>query len=179
MRKLCGYSSLEVITLSFTLGMLCLVGLAVFWSARLRLNLAAARRDLADIHRAISAYHAQGSYPEDCWQSQPDVLPSSLTTPTAYLTRIPYPDALLEPGAGMRRSLRGYRYHNWQDDSPDSDQLLEADQQFYWGTYGPWVALSAGPDGHVDFLLSPGNPVRYDPSNGLASRGDLFQLQAK
>jgi hypothetical protein len=106
--------------------------------------------------RALSV--ALESYMVD-WNTYPGALPA-LTTPIAYLTRIPR-DPFVAP------AWQPWAYRRFEAGDPLSE------------TYGAYVISSWGPDGDRDFSPEqpPASPweVLFDPTNGSTSNGDLIQ----
>lgn len=140
------------------IAILAAIAVPNFLEAQVRAKVARTRADLRSLHTAIEAYKIDhGVYPAASGTLD-QALPSSLTTPTAYLTGL-FPD----PFGERKESV--LRYYAARDG-----------RSFY--------VWSVGPDGQSELLpddletLTGALPFAkiYDPSNGTTSRGDVVRV---
>ncbi len=139
------------------------------------------KADMQIFALGINTYHAEeGIYPApetsgDAASGSHPHLPTSLTSPIAYVSRL-----MTDPFAAEGElNLLGYLR---RDDSPTtgSDHVFDA---FVLAGIGEpvrdvdYVFWSRGPDGDLDSQIDPDrgmSVVRYDPTNGAHSNGDLL-----
>ncbi len=197
MRTLIGYTIALVL-----MSLLILAAVPGFEEARLRERLARVNSDLSSIAVALDAYYADnGIYPYDGYSYDGSslpyavnywLLPYMMTTPVAYLDRLPMVDPfrvdVLPPDSDLTfaqyrytsiRSTWGSEYDSWE---------ISAGVSVYYSTlldhYGEYRILSVGPDGTYgpsdgswQPVSYPAFPVPYDPTNGLFSDGDIERSQ--
>ncbi len=175
-RRRSGFTLVELLVVVSVLAILAAVALPNFLESQTRSKVARVQADLRTVALALESYHADfNRYPPSTLVPRfARFIP--LTTPIAYLSSIPR-DVFqtIDENAGRFRRRGNYAYgampidvesrYAMASDGPD----LDADHgniQFYPG-YSP--ALFENPASGFDF-------VRYDPTNGTISNGDIFRL---
>jgi hypothetical protein len=135
-----------------------------FGEAMIRSSVARAKADMRSLATAIESYYVDfNKYPSS---RAGDSVPSRLTTPIAYMTKI-----LTDPFGRER----GATYHYYTDKAAPNS----------------WMLVSGGPDGKVDltykiysgavkksgFFGAVGEfqQYLYDPTNGTMSKGDVIR----
>ena len=102
-------------------------------------------------------------------------LPNYLTTPIAYFNALPHdPFQVDEDPFGLvddTTLFQRYRYHHVKQLVADNDVVDIPATLVDLEVFGNWRVLSLGPD-----RLYQGY-TRYDPSNGVASRGDIYRSE--
>ncbi len=139
------------------------------------------KADMQILALGINTYHAEeGVYPvpemsgDSASRALPH-LPSSLTSPIAYANRL-----MADPFAAQGES--GFLGYLRRDDSLTTGSDHEFDAFVLAGIGEPvrdvdYVFWSRGPDGDMDSQINPDrgmSVIRYDPTNGAQSNGDLL-----
>lgn len=166
------------IVLALVLGFL-LLGLRTYRERRVIAQSDRMKEDMQLFAFAINTFrNEEGAYPlpEGNAEGFGAFLPVSLTTPVAYATHLltdPF-----QPESDRHEVLRYLRRRDEGTTAGESDFDAFVREQIG----GPvedvdYVFWSRGPDGDLDTQRLPEmkiNSVRYDPTNGARSNGDLF-----
>jgi type II secretion system protein G len=176
-RGLGGFTLIELLIVVAIIAILAAIAIPNFLEAQARAKVGRAKADMRTIMMALESYRIDTNlYPEDYAAASPQATGQGrLTSPVAYLTSVP-----LDPFGGYRSG-------------PLSLQVVS----FTLGTAPEerptrYALASAGPDredstvplfdypGHSDDIWE--NPasgfdyVRYDPTNGTVSQGDIIRV---
>ncbi|MFB3896334.1 MAG: zinc-ribbon domain-containing protein [bacterium] len=148
---------------------LAAIAIPNFFAAQTRSKVSRVHGELLMCATALEAYYIDNNaypLPEFDNQHQP-ILPNILTTPIAYITRIPF-----DPFASNGKQ----RYLYFPVDIASGDT-----------TNAYWILTSQGPDQKVDIDITRYNPqdpiwmesnnapATYDPTNGTTSPGDIWR----
>ena len=206
-----GFTLVELLIVMAIIGVLTAIAVPNYQEALTRSKVAKFQGDAKACETAIESYYADHSfyafsegYPvkSTCGNqtgtgsndtSNPGIgyLPRCLTTPAAYLGKLPNdPFRNLEDVGQCYPERRTYLY------SADSENLIRFRMYYVSITYAyaqgqttvsnqrptnaVWMVSSTGPDGHRDQGPTSGGfphssyPTPYDPTNGINSMGDLF-----
>ncbi|MFH1741815.1 MAG: hypothetical protein ABIH23_22655 [bacterium] len=155
---------LEIAVACGVILLLLLVTIPKFLDAQFLVKLVKVQKDFAELEQALLAYH-KDHHAYFQWQgSNPHSELAPLTTPVAYIERIPE-DPFRGPDTPYRSTTRNYDYSNYE--------------------LHDWVLASLGPDGDEDLsgvmVAPPGvseeRQLRsYHLSNGVDSSGDLAHM---
>ncbi|MDX2176780.1 MAG: type II secretion system protein GspG [Candidatus Sumerlaeia bacterium] len=148
------FTLIELLVAVAVIAILAAIAVPNFLAAQTRSKAAAAVADLRTIRTALEAYAVdENTYPLNAGGiGLPGAL-LNLTRPVAYLTALPV-DPFTEAGTN-------YFYLAAARVSPLSEER-----------YGKFVLASVGPDRKLDTTLS--SALRYDPTNGTVSDGDIL-----
>ena len=210
--RVAGFTLIELLIVVGIIGILASIAAPNYQEAVIRSKVAKFQGDVKACETAIESYYADHSVyafsegypvkstcgnqtgnPQGNEPSQPGTgyLPRCLTTPLAYLGKLPNdPFRNLEDSGSCYPERRTYLY------SADSQNAFRWRMYFVSITYAyaigqtsvtntrptnaTWMVASTGPDGHRDIGPSSGgfqhspNPTPYDPTNGISSMGDLM-----
>jgi type II secretion system protein G len=172
-----GFTLIELLVVVAIISILAAIALPNLLEAQTRSKVSRALADMRTIVTALEGYRADtNSYPEDYAAAIPqDYGLGRLTCPIAYISTVP-----LDPFGGYFDSSRGTYVRSFTlGTAPDSNPVR-------------YALASAGPDGEDStspLFDYPGyspfiweNPasgyryIRYDPTNGTISTGDIIRV---
>lgn len=170
------FTLIELLVVVAIIAILAGIALPNFLEAQTRSKVARTKNDMRVIATALEAYHVDyGRYPSSTLVPLFRRL-RPLSTPIAYITSVPIdPFGAVDTGHGPWRSRGNYAYgampidreSRWALASVGPDRLPNHDGiQFYPG-YHP--LLWENPATGYDF-------IRYDPTNGTISIGDVWRV---
>lgn len=178
MGKSRAFTLIELLVVVAIIAVLAAIALPNFLAAVTRSKVSRAMADHGALATALESYfvdHAQ--YPEDYAEYRPgaDYGMGRLTTPIAYMTQIP-----LDAFGGYIESVRGRRIISytlgtapndkpvrWMLVSVGPNELDETSPAFDYPGFSP--AIFENPDSGYRY-------IRYDPSNGTVSAGDIIRV---
>ena len=203
-----GFSLVELLIVIAIIGILVATGAPNYQDALVRSKVAEFQGDCKAIETAIETYQSDHSaypyseaYPvgSDSYMymlapSTPGTgyLPSCLTTPAAYIGKLPNdPFPNKEDAGSQYPSKRTYLYSNDQQNAELFRMNFVSITAAYAGgdrsvqgvrpTNAQWMVASCGPDAHRDMgYQTNGNyphtdrPTYFDPTNGTITPGDLY-----
>lgn len=170
------FTLVELLVVVAVLAILAAIALPNFHEAQTRSKVSRAKADMRSITTALEAYHADNNrYPPSTLVPRfARLIP--LSTPTAYISAIPLdPFDTQDPGHHHWRSRGNYVYGAMPIDqesrfamtSDGPDQSSNSRNIEFYPGYSP--DIWENPDSGFDF-------IRYDPTNGTMSRGDIWRL---
>ena len=174
------FTLIELLIVVAIIGILAAIAIPNFLQAQTRAKVARAEADMASIGTALPCYYVDNNqYPDALVSGYLEKL-IPLTTPVAYMTSIPG-SAFAAWTPWMADATKVYYYQtqaacNWMEDQGWGTNI--------WLQYDPtdryeWYLSAVGPDGDYDqpWSSTPGcNCLRYDPTNGVLSDGDVIRL---
>ncbi|MEO8377649.1 MAG: prepilin-type N-terminal cleavage/methylation domain-containing protein [Candidatus Sumerlaeota bacterium] len=166
------FTLIELLVVVAIIAILAGIALPNFLEAQTRSKVARAKTDMRTISIGLETYHVDNNrYPES-FLKPPFLRLVPLTSPVAYLSSVPV-DVFNNAGEGIFRTSFAYGARPIEKESF-------------------WALASVGPDrhgDHNDISIYPGysdslweNPasgfdyIRYDPTNGTISRGDIWRV---
>lgn len=181
-----GFTLIELLIVIAIIAILAAIAIPNFLAAQTRSKVSRAKAEMRSIASALEAYYVDyNRYVPYFWRYSPLAsLPvsmrlSRLTTPVAYMTKVPMPEPFRD-----RRLPAAYDTYDYVDEQT----LREYNPQIYGNTLGAaWRINSAGPDTWNTFARyegwtsSIGCPPEihvpwYDPTNGIVSNGDIVRV---
>lgn len=171
-----GFTLIELIIVVAIIAILAGIGLPNFLEAQTRSKVSRAKADLRTIATALEAYHADHNrYPPSTLVPRfARLIP--LTTPVAFITSVPS-DVFKtqDQNHGPFRSHGNFAYGSQPIDN-ESRYALASDGPDLRGNHSP-IEFYPGnkpeiwenPDSGFDY-------IRYDPTNGTISTGDIWRL---
>ncbi len=178
-----GFSLLEILIVVAIIMILASIGIINYQNALVRSKVSRVKGELRTIALALESYNSDNNeYPfnenrtRDIWR---------LTTPVAYITKCPTdqfgpredltPAGYVEYGY-LDPSDHYYWYQRWHEPylGPVTSDVFTPDADPKWQSewFGMWVLISYGPDNYAN-----GGQLRYDPTNGTRSNGDIMRRQ--
>jgi prepilin-type N-terminal cleavage/methylation domain-containing protein len=193
--KKLGFTLIELLIVVAIIAILAAIAIPNFLAAQTRAKVSRAKGEMRTLATALESYYvdnncyARGYRPP--YVAQCSVRMSMLSTPVAYITKIPSPD----PFGNIIDFAAGYDSYDYFDEASYIDlRLAQGHDINYvkarWGghTWGrAWRLVSPGPD-RVQYYAanvfdndgayptSFGCPAYYDPSNGIVSNGDIIRF---
>jgi prepilin-type N-terminal cleavage/methylation domain-containing protein len=193
-----GFTLIELLIVVGIIALLAGIAVPNFLEAQTRAKVSRAMADQRTIATALESYRVdQPDYPLN--DGIYNVVPKSLTTPVAYLTTAdiidPFSEKETHPIYG--NLARNYTYHK----IVDFQEFMQVAQLGYpppreavdvpalnegaLKKYGKWKLVSNGPDrtysnSLIFEAMDPilwGSDIRYDPSNGSVSWGNIIRTQ--
>lgn len=216
MNKIKAFTLIELLVVIGIISILAAIAAPNYQMAMNRSKVARFMADGRASETGIETYYVDyGKYPDadrysvgsDCgdYESNPDTpgggyLPRSLTTPSAYLSKLPIDTFRIEENEKSCDPFR--KTFLYSNDQQNVDLYGSSQAGFYcsWAyallmgqqtftsqkpSNAIWMINSPGPDSDRDHGRAPrssgstpsgGNPVQYDPTNGSISNGDLFMF---
>ncbi len=178
-----GFTLIELLIVVAIIAILAAIAIPNFMQAQIRAKVSRARSDMQTIATALEAYYVDGNTYPGCIEGYPGVgvetfLPTSITTPVAYMSSNAINDPFHDPEPDVNY-LR-YRYMEWSSFCKTIQRQMD-----YENLYGKWRIASYGPDralGPLDYWTTVGGTsgwivCPYDPTNGSASWGDVMRSQ--
>ena len=176
--KKSAFTLIELLIVVAIIAILAAIALPNFLEAQTRSKVSRAKSDLRTLATALEAYNVDNN----CYLPVPFALGPRfrrmrpLTTPISYITTIPLdPFESTDPnGEGnFRRGLYSYgatpieKASRWALASDGPDRNESCDGLVFYPGYSP--SLFDGTNTEFKF-------VRYDPTNGTISRGDILRM---
>lgn len=199
------FAFVELLVVVALIAMLAIIATPRFKQAQLGSQVAQAQVRMRTAAKALESYACEhnGAYPWDGNGQVPSLptniyygcdlpmtfgvghLNSMLTTPIAYLSKEDMTDPFAQDPRIIAQGLTTLRYVNVDGtylSSSDFGRKTSGDRLF--ALCGSWMLFSYGPDSMTGPMYDPSIPnapywalVRYDPTNGLASKGDIIVSQ--
>ena len=191
-----GFTLIELLIVVAIIAILAAIAIPNFLAAQVRAKVSRAKSEMRTIATGLESYYvdnndyvraARPPNPPGPFVSRCSLRISPLTTPVAYITKIPMPDPF-GPTKFVYPSDVDYDTYDYVDEgsfiSLRGSPTLAKPQ---WGgaTWGRvWRVCSQGPDLYQDYAYNilgvnyPGNgwPNYYDPSNGTVSNGEIIRF---
>lgn len=194
-RRISGFTLIELLIVVAIIAILAAIAVPNFLEAQVRAKVSRAKTDMRTLATGLEAYHVDNNGYADIFTRM-----QAITTPIAYLTKIPEDPFRVQqehdPGRFWRQGY--YRYgampidhpsrwalssvgpdtdiDTYSNDNPDSENQ---------GTWEPYNGALRFYPGYSDDLFSDAgalvNAIRfkyisYDATNGTVSNGDIFRL---
>jgi prepilin-type N-terminal cleavage/methylation domain-containing protein len=192
-----GFTLIELLIVVAIIAILAAIAIPNFLEAQVRSKVSRAKTDMRTIATALEAYATDANayprwwevarstpppgyqYPPVSWRYRP------LTTPLAYMTKIPGPDPFrTQKDVGSVTDKKVYDTYDYIDAKSSYDNNVNVETNIYGRM---WRMCSAGPDQVQSYGGSTwsGSPPHitdygfYDPTNGTRSYGDIVRLGPK
>ena len=195
-----GFTLIELLIVVAIIAILAAIAVPNFLEAQTRAKVARVKADLRSITTALESYRtSENDYPPN--DGNFNVLPIQLSTPIAYLSNTnlidPFTEAETDPVYGeLIRFFTYTKIVTLQElfDLADSGAPLPPIEavdspglnEGAFEKYGKWRLVSFGPDKkYSDASFNPidpvlkGSDVRYDPTNGTTSFGNIHRTQSE
>jgi prepilin-type N-terminal cleavage/methylation domain-containing protein len=184
-----GFTMIELIIVTSIIGILAAIAIPNFLAARTRAKVSRVRAEQEMLMVALQSYFAdKTTYPMNYKKGIPsDIDLMVLTTPIAYITRLPqdlfqFPELRDNRIAGPYLKKRefpmdirfgGYGYINYLQMIAKKGEVPK-ENPFNGNNW--YILLSLGPDYKLDYDASkiPNTYISYDPTNGTTSEGDIW-----
>ncbi len=174
-----GFTLIELLIVVAIIGILASIAVPNFLNAQIRAKVARSVADMRAIKTALHQYrldnNAYPSYSPGISGRMTRLI--RLTTPTAYLSSLPYDQ--FRPRDLTSREGDVYPY--WPVEIADEKRTSGgfAHMPRVRDAKGTFILLGAGPNGLYEPSTAEGAlgiHMEYDPSNGLVSIGDIYQM---
>jgi len=200
------FTLIELLIVVAIIAILAAIAVPNFLEAQTRAKASRVKADMRTVATALEAYRVDhNDYPPN--DGVFNVLPIQITTPVAFLSSIqlidPFTDKELDPVHGALAQYYSYmKIINCENITiiTDCAEFMNAvaggvpppieavdSPLFHPGAntkYGPWRMVSNGPDreysDQVTFVTDApmyGSDIRYDPTNGTVSWGNIIRTQ--
>ncbi|MFC1601716.1 prepilin-type N-terminal cleavage/methylation domain-containing protein [Candidatus Sumerlaeota bacterium] len=189
-----GLTIVELLIVLLIIAILAIAALPNLMAFQVRAKVSKAQTDLRSIAAGLEAYYVENEdYPPNCSSPLVGIVPYNLTTPVAFLSTGSFVDPFADPlPAASSPIARFYTYNRIVTDA-ERQSLSRAgrpppaeavDYPPYnpgaFAKYGQWRLVSRGPDrAYHDELGFPavlyGSDIRYDPTNGCFSFGNVLR----
>jgi len=191
MRKTKAFTLLELLIVVAIISLLAVIAIPNFNAAQVRSKVARSKADMRTLETALETYAVDNmTYPPG---SEGFVVPDysiynlrlhPLTTPISYISSLPMdPFNTGYPGeySGPRPGTTTYDYNTydalmyiWVDLGVSPEEARRLWLERYGNGY--WKLVGIGPNGQ--FAVDDWGAVRYDPTNGTHSNGDIVLTPA-
>jgi len=159
------FTLIELLVVVAIIGILAAIAVPNFMNARMRATVARMESDMKAIGDALGMYRIDNKCFFDNMGGNPYQELRRLTTPLAYIARIPA-DPFRVPNAQYSSVTTNYDYTSFGPERCRTD----------------WVLHGLGPDTDEDIwgaIIGPSAPedfkkMLYNPSNGIVSSGDVI-----
>ncbi len=170
------FTLIELLIVVAIIGILAAIAVPNFLNAQVRAKVARVEADQRSISVALESYRLdRNAYPLGMSQLDSETGLGKLTTPTPYLSSLP-PDPFApigDEGTVLRKNY-AYLYAKGGNSAISNDYLLYTGKIQNAGESNKildiWELRSLGPNGKND------NAIAYNPSNGIASAGDVCRF---
>lgn len=174
-----GFTLIELLIVVAIIGILAAIAVPNFVNAQVRAKVAKVYSEFKSLEGTLSTYrldhNALPPMQDYGAGTRHYRLPSFLTTPVAYLSSLPFdPFQGKEDPFGIISDTNlfpRYRYHNIKRLVEDNDVRDIPATPADLDVFGNWRFLSVGPDNSYQGY------TRYNSSNGVISRGDLYHAE--
>lgn len=206
-RSRLGIGKIEVILIAAVACLFAMAAIPNFGEMRVRSDVARTKRDLAAIAIAMESYRADNTGYPAAYKESPigggsvssSMDPRLLTTPVAYLSKIPFDACRQDTLSYYRFYAVGYQPRITPPYYLRSYSLYPKTAWMTWGLGPDWVTNAAGyfplpaiianealaapqigndRDGNVIGGAPGYYGMRYDPTNGTVSWGDIYRFSA-
>jgi prepilin-type N-terminal cleavage/methylation domain-containing protein len=189
-----GFTLIELLIVVAIIAILAAIAIPNFLAAQTRAKVSRAKGEMRTLATGLEAYYvdntdyvraARPPNPPGPFVSLCSLRLSPLTTPVAYITKIPKPD----PFGNITNEAAGYDTYDYVDENSFialRGSIALAKPQWGGATWGrAWRLSSPGPDrvesyaGNVFAYANypaAGWPTYYDPTNGTISNGDVIRF---
>ncbi len=176
MKKQSGFTLIELLIVVAIIGILAAIAVPNFLNAQTRAKVAAARSEFQTVAKALETYridhNALPPMSDQGVSFRHYRIPSFLTVPIAYLSPLPNDSFQVnEDPFGMIEDTElfsRYRYHDIGQLVKDRDVVDIPATSVDLEVFGNWRIISVGPDREYQGY------TRYNSSNGIISRGDIY-----
>jgi prepilin-type N-terminal cleavage/methylation domain-containing protein len=193
-----GFTLIELLIVVAIIAILAAIAVPNFLAAQTRAKVSRLRADMRTITAVLESYRTDwNSYPYDGFDAQDMVrwnywrLPVEVSTPIAYVTDASFTDPFRDAVDPVHWQSQDFQYINTESTfgatfaglQTGGDDGLSVLFNLMIGEFGHWRLSSTGPDridgplGWIGGSRYSGNPVPYDPSNGIISPGDILRSQ--
>ena len=197
-KKAIGFTLIELLIVVAIIAILAAIAIPNFLAAQTRAKVSRVKGEMRTLATALESYNVD----YNCYARayRPPYINicslrmSMLTSPIAYITKIPKPD----PFGDTKYYPAEYDSYDYFDEASYIDLRLGQGHDLNyikarWGghTWGrAWRLVSPGPDRVQTFAAnvfdndgyyptSNGCPAYYDPSNGIVSNGDIIRFGSR
>lgn len=187
-----GFTLIELLIVVAIIAILAAIAIPNFLNAQTRSKVARAKGEMRTLATALEAYYTDNTDyvcaarpgPWGAFVSLCSLRISPLTTPVAYISKIPKPD----PFGSIKYEASGYDTYDYVDEGSFialRDGIDNAKLQWGGATWGRvWRISSPGPDRWQTYCYNifntdypqPGWPSYYDPTNGIVSNGEIMRF---